>query len=129
MSGKKFGMVRGNRNGIVVNNRLKKKFNLLVPPHNYQTDSHSNEQWLVNLTDIDIPPEVQRTLSLGSKFARKRSRMPYEKLITDTKYIVLLRTKAPEAVKTEVGQSITTLLTKMKKSTFKKKPASSHISN
>ena len=46
------------------------------------------KRWLVNFTDVDVPPSVQRILQLGPNFCLPYATIPVKKLITDAEYAI-----------------------------------------
>jgi hypothetical protein len=106
--------------------RLRQKFERLVEMTKPKIESRTGkDNWIVNLSTVPIPAEVEKILQLGPKFAHTSSRFPYEKIITDVEYVIN-QVRATEEAKTEVRQRVGVLLTKMKK-TKEYKPFNTYI--
>lgn len=61
------------------------KINLWTKRNNNEIQSidqiDNQNKWLVNLTNVDVPPNVQNTLALGKKFNPPSKIIPYEHII------------------------------------------------
>ena len=83
-----------------------------------------NPDWLINLTDIDIPLDIKTLLSLGPKFALpdNDNRIPTEKIITEVEHVLhnLPEDKNPEIVRSECINIITNHINKNKSNKNKK---------
>jgi hypothetical protein len=100
--------------------RLCKKFDSLMTKQRPKCErSGGKEDWLINLTSVTIPTEVNKILQLGPKFSHRPSKIPFEKIVTDVEYVIH-QTRTADEVKTEVRQRIALLLNKIKSSGLKK---------
>ena len=92
------------------------KFEKLKPKEWKRRPALTNEKWVVNLTDVDIPQNVRNVLGLGPKFCFP-SKVPVDKIVMDTEHVINM-SKASIEKKEETRHRIAEHLKRITQSTY-----------
>lgn len=82
-----------NKESNKVKQRQKRKLKSLISKQRdieLSSNPNYNNKWLINLSNVEIPPNVKYLLSLGDKFnlPYSNNNLPLESLLTDTEYAI-----------------------------------------